>query len=336
MADFYIADYVLAVIGNPARLSAYNGTARTLRLAIDAKRLQDSVIALCDPAFRAYGIGACTGEARHHSAARNYVPQDRSSAFQWGAGMAEDRGTAEFLSELVDIFEDGSWSSGYGGSAWATCARTVLLREDGTLDARTFVDRCFSLQHNGGSFLDKRAWQGNESTSAMRYIGDAHAAAETGFDTLVSYASADGIALLRTLITHNAWTFGNRADIARINAALKSAASTRKYGNKRTPFVIGQYDGAIYCDCGTYSCALCSQDRGAVPLFPAYRGADQFVSEWCEDRGIAATVAFPVTTQGHQGSENLCPCCDGPDHSESDAYELLTFAESHYSDSEPF
>lgn len=186
MADFYLSEWCAVVSHDRS-------------IARDAAVLQTAIVAACDDAFREYVFAAIGGELRHH---RNVnLGGGRSSAWDYWRGMAASGDRVALIRDAVALFEDGSWTAGYGGDAWGTCARVLLSRETGALDSRTFVDRVFSLQHNSGSLLDKVEWSEQESTYYMRVIGNAHDARETGLATLYRYASEDG----RALLLRTAW-----------------------------------------------------------------------------------------------------------------------------------
>jgi hypothetical protein len=55
---------------------------------------------------------------------------------------------------LVDVF-DMPWSSGYGGDSWRTCAEVLRDFYAGILSPRLFIDRCWTLEHNGGNVFNK-------------------------------------------------------------------------------------------------------------------------------------------------------------------------------------
>lgn len=61
----------------------------------------------------------------------------------------------DFLADNAIAFRDGDWSSGYGGSKWATIAEVVRDYELGVIRPRTFLDRAWTLQHNNASVFDK-------------------------------------------------------------------------------------------------------------------------------------------------------------------------------------
>jgi len=56
---------------------------------------------------------------------------------------------------IADAFENGGWSAGYGGERWALPYRLMADAERGNISKTTFIDRLWSIQHNGGSIFDK-------------------------------------------------------------------------------------------------------------------------------------------------------------------------------------
>ena len=198
MADFYVCDWVLAVIPET------NSDALSVNLRRDALRLQNYLIGRLDFAFRSYGFVACGGESRHHCNV-NSLPMGREDCFDYfyAIGLQNDR--VALLEDLVEIFGCDSWSSGYGGRAWQGCAEILLARETGNLDAKTFVDRVFSLQHNGGSFLNKVGWMassgGMRNVDYCQAIGNAHAARNVDFDVLLRDCSIDAFQLAENLLS---------------------------------------------------------------------------------------------------------------------------------------
>lgn len=190
MADFYLLDFVLLVTSkDPA----------TRKLAQDAKRLQDHIVSVCDPAFRDYGFAAIGGELRYHPNVGASMPSSRQDCWNYWSLMGETVPRSTLLADAVEIFGDVSYwgvSTSVGGEKWRQCAEVCRSREAGEMDPKTFVDRCFSLQHNGGSFLNKVSWCGEyDATNSMQTIGNAHSGNYNNnipdFSVLLTYASTD-------------------------------------------------------------------------------------------------------------------------------------------------
>ena len=227
MADFYLLEWILAVIARRNRfgnITLHNsGGARLARIRNAAYTLQRYVVQQCDTAFRDYVFLAIGGEARHHVNVRGSLSMGRESMWDYWHAMGESIGREQCTRDAVDLFRCESWSGGYGGSAWETCAKTLLMREDGTLDARTFVDRCFSLQHNSGSLLNKVAWSGEsypgQRTGAMRSIGNAHHRSDLA--TLARYASQDARDLLLSCVPLGGYLCENEEERESLGAAVQ-------------------------------------------------------------------------------------------------------------------
>lgn len=74
----------------------------------------------------------------------------------WDAWMQFRKSHAESILDLVvEVFDNREWSSGYGGKKWGDCAKVLRDYRAGKLSDQSFVDRCWTLQHNGGSLFNK-------------------------------------------------------------------------------------------------------------------------------------------------------------------------------------
>lgn len=198
MATFYLLDYVAARSVSDDPLS--------LTLKREALVQQSQLVERCDKAFREYLFLAIGGELRHHSHVSLYS-SDRSKASGYWMALGDKYSRVTLLDDAIELFRDRSYhawpSESYGGELWATAADILKLRESGRLDAKSFVDRVFSLQHNSGSILDKISWgrsryywghpryENNERMKSIilsdfhgwdwyaddcKYVGEAHAA----------------------------------------------------------------------------------------------------------------------------------------------------------------
>lgn len=60
----------------------------------------------------------------------------------------------EFLDNCVKLFSmERLWSTNFGGGSWASLARSIMQYND--LTKTTYVDLCWSIEHNNGRWLDK-------------------------------------------------------------------------------------------------------------------------------------------------------------------------------------
>lgn len=85
-----------------------------------------------------------------------------------------------------------AWGGGsFGGEAWGNCAAVLEMYHRGTVgkmkfDHRQFLDRCFNLQHNTGSALNKCDWK-KGNFSVLSTILNAHG--ESDWKLLYHHAS---------------------------------------------------------------------------------------------------------------------------------------------------
>ena len=222
MCDFYLTDYVLATTKAQGNVTSYHGTwadetgayagtwtstyygidnyRPNVQARRDAYRIQKGIVTQLSEAFAEYAFMAIGGEVRYHGNAGNDMPvSGRSSVWAWWREMGNTHDLAQLTRDCAELFRDPNEAQflgdGYGGEKWAIAADILAAYYEGTLDARTFVDRMFSLQHNGGSFLNKASWKclndAYYGTSDMMRIGNAHAATQIDFFTLLSGASDD-------------------------------------------------------------------------------------------------------------------------------------------------
>lgn len=203
MATFYLLDYIYATSFTTPELADF---------AKQAQALQAQQVLKLDAAFREYLFMAIGGELRHHSAVQ-LTSSTNSRSKSWGAWlkMSEECGRPQLLEDAIELFQTDAWpSSGYGGEAWANVARILQMRESNKLDARTFVDRVFSLQHNSGSVLDKVYWAADDNgkpgtapnpmawyAEGCKFVGNAHAARQTDLTLLLTLATPEVARLYR-------------------------------------------------------------------------------------------------------------------------------------------
>lgn len=74
----------------------------------------------------------------------------------WGEWRRyRERYGVDLLTNGAQVFDKGDWSNGFGGRSWGTVAKLVRDFLIGKVKPRTFIDRCWSLEHNGGCVFDK-------------------------------------------------------------------------------------------------------------------------------------------------------------------------------------
>jgi hypothetical protein len=265
MSDFYLLDYIKAIMPRNVRHGVNNGLRPATVILRTAEHLQGTMVSILDDAFRSYAFFAIGGEVRHHPSVRNVNPSHgRENMWTYWDDMGKEYGKVPMLEDALALFRDPVWNGGYGGDAWAICTEIVLMREKGEIDDKTFVDRCFALQHNGGSFLDKVAWGhawdncARSSVSWMKEIGNAHASEVIGFRTLLQSASNDVKSLLSSIMSDGYLSrlvpdvsiFGGASDRERLASALEDCPPKMTEEQKRTtvaevPIETITSDGAV-------------------------------------------------------------------------------------------
>lgn len=254
MADFYLLEYMTIL---PAHdWSDYWVSAAVL--SDEARAIQRKLVTLFDGLFIEYVDMVVGGEVRHHRC-MGQMSRSRQVAWSEWRSIREALGL-EALEDAASLFEDMANSDGYGGPPWAAAARIVRDRLAGTLDAKTFVDRVFSMQHNGGSLLNKVKWggfaRGAWGTDRMTEVGNAHAARETDLATLLFLASEPVERLFGEW-----WAARNRL-FASLNARPEVLPSWRKNVHKTRPdgdvdyayfYLAERVDSTTYVTMCTYS-----------------------------------------------------------------------------------
>lgn len=67
-----------------------------------------------------------------------------------------DPESVEWLVDAKRLFDDKEWKiEGAGGPAWGSVARVEYDWLKGRLTRQTFIDRCFTIEHNNGAVFDK-------------------------------------------------------------------------------------------------------------------------------------------------------------------------------------
>ena len=146
--------------------------------SIPAKKTLEHLTDELDDQFRRYTDMIIGGELRHFDLDRyensditeQMKPMDnairssngvlngdavgRSSAWLGWFYLRQEYGTLA-LRWAHKIFGEGSWSTNYGGHAWSSIAKVLISRELEQTTAHTFVDSCWGLQHNTGSYFNK-------------------------------------------------------------------------------------------------------------------------------------------------------------------------------------
>src|SRR5438128_860882 len=94
---------------------------------------------------------------------------------------------------MAETFELPAWGRageklGIGGPKWGTCARLVYDYEVGDITAQTFIDRAWTMEHNGGNIFNKLyVTCGND---LMRVLETQHT---RPYDELARQSSVEGL-----------------------------------------------------------------------------------------------------------------------------------------------
>lgn len=158
-------DFLKERLDTLARLRKTDPLRRISELTNEASRVLDRLIYRLDESFTAYTHIAVAGEIRHHICigAQGILDGERGRAWSGWRDIYEKVGNQALLDleELFHEFEDDA----YGGPKWAGAAKILYQRLEGLLgpsditNKKIFVDRIFSMQHNGGQLLNKVDWK---------------------------------------------------------------------------------------------------------------------------------------------------------------------------------
>jgi len=194
IADFYLLDAVASCVLVPGVTPQVAANPAVLLEMIDAgfySRNADSpegvaleaAIAFARhtlkyaPMIRDYMHYACASEIQFHPVGYPIGTSFGECAVGWHK-VIEHFGHEVAASWLVDVFNAKGWSGGFGGKAWKGIAvvahayeTTQWLGE--SFGPREFLDRAFSLQHNGGTMFNKCEWA--DSVGNVQKVLDAHA-----------------------------------------------------------------------------------------------------------------------------------------------------------------
>lgn len=201
MASFYVKEFVVSnaqLLGVDRALMS----AEVFDVMAEAKGLLDEQIARLDPVLQAYIDMAVGGELRYHLAMKaiglGKGSFSREKAWNnWK--VIRDTVGPEALLDAAKLAREVN-GGGILGKAWAVPAEVLHARITGTMDPKTFVDRAFSLQHNGGCLFNKLVWAtknrpGWDLQAIQWMIGPAHASNPIRWGPLLAAADADSVRL---------------------------------------------------------------------------------------------------------------------------------------------
>ena len=128
-----------------------------------ALAFQAELVDILDRSFVPYVHIAIGGEIRHHRAMGDHLSNDRNEAWSDWRTIFDTIGNDSLL-DVEQLFLEFGEDNTYGGPNWAAVTKILWLRHQEMLgpdlytNKKLFVDRVFSLQHNGGSLFDKITW----------------------------------------------------------------------------------------------------------------------------------------------------------------------------------
>lgn len=174
----------------------------------EADRELDTLVDYLDTSLVAYSHMAISGELRHHAAFK--VGGTRDAAWCAWRPMYDAIGN-DILQDAAKLFYEFE-GSGYGGPPWANCAETLWARLEGRLgpdgpegriNKRMFIDRFWTLEHNGGCFLNKIHWNSGcgQSYGYIQTLLNAHGANPTDVETLLDVSSKKVLTLYSRYVT---------------------------------------------------------------------------------------------------------------------------------------
>jgi hypothetical protein len=179
-----------------------------------------------------------------------------------------------------------------GGHMWATAARLARDYYAGVLNTQTFIDRCWSLQHNNGSLFNK-IYRTDHLNSVLEWQ------AQEQYDLLVSsflHSNQDTQWLSDLYVEHRVETEGPAFALPRsqliVNTSSGNAVycdSCSHYTSECTPEdyeclfcdTDGESGFTVCDDCGNYSC-ICTVCMGCGDKADY---CDCTTCEHCQDKG---------------------------------------------------
>ena len=158
----------------------------------------DEMIEECYTPILQYVSMVCGGELRYHEMATEGVlhGHSRSEAWLYWAEICAELGDADALRLADEIFMDMEPGGSVGGPRWAEAARHAAAAYAGELAQNEhtnkilFLDRVWTMQHNGGSLLNKIMWSNHNDFSRLNEVLEAHGQIpEPNYSKLLKYAS---------------------------------------------------------------------------------------------------------------------------------------------------
>lgn len=202
--EFYALEGIMVLAMGEGRDEHGVGPTSIAVLKAEAKAMQDAIVVEFAPVFKAYCNLAIGGELRHHNCMGGAIlPSSRSRAWAGWAAIREAVGV-EALADAAVLFREFRGGS-YGGENWAMACDTLYAYETGKMSNKTFLDRMFTLQHNGGALLNKVSWDnsnpmGHDVYALQNRILPAHGESPNpDYSILLSVASNEVRELFSTM-----------------------------------------------------------------------------------------------------------------------------------------
>lgn len=276
MASFYLLSYMamgIATTGHCAGpANALGGEPDGLDCDVwTAEYLKAKLVDRCAPVMALCIDFSIGGELRYHQAlARAYggnkYSVSRPAAWSKWLSIRRQLG-AIVLKDAAKLFRELRNGS-IGGEKWATAAEVLYMFETGAIPPWLFVDRVFTMQHNGGSILNKVTWGdkaacncGTSNTAHLQRavnVGNAHCGREP--DLAFLYLMADR----ETQVLFQSW-WKNR------NKVMSSLGlGTVLFPDWRPNVVRSTYRGPSYPIPGYDNMALKASLFGGAVEKPAY------------------------------------------------------------------
>ena len=142
----------------------------TLGTIIDPKKYEPYLTAKTEiivDQFHRYTDMAVGGELRHARNTTNLarplrialkdqtISGSRNSAWEGWYWFRQRYGTLALKWAVACFNTPNRYQSGYGGTAWGNIANTLYMYERGHITEHTFIDTCWGLQHNNGTYFNK-------------------------------------------------------------------------------------------------------------------------------------------------------------------------------------
>lgn len=123
-----------------------------------------------------------------------------------------DVGIGTYTKYLVELFNTGTWSSGYGGKAWGKVAKALEQFVNGEYSAEMLMDTAFTLAHNNGPIFNKGMLYENYSKTAITAILDVQRSGQ--IPRMISNTESPYVdQSMREFIKRSQDVLGSRADL---------------------------------------------------------------------------------------------------------------------------